>query len=41
MTTKEDEAMKKKEIKVIVQYTEGWKERFAKACVETAGKRKK
>lgn len=32
---------KNKQIKVVVEYTEGWKERFAKACVETAGKRKK
>lgn len=29
----------KKEIKVKVKYTEGWRERFTKACVETAGKR--
>ncbi len=31
----------KKQIKVVVEYTEGWKERFAKACAETAGKREK
>lgn len=29
----------KKEIKVKVKYTEGWRERFTKACVETARKR--
>lgn len=29
----------KKEIKVKVTYTEGWKERFTKACIEAARKR--
>lgn len=29
----------KKEIKVKVKYTEGWRERFTKACIETARKR--
>ena len=29
----------KKEIKVKVKYTEGWRERFTKACAETARKR--
>lgn len=29
----------KKEIKVIVEYTDGYKERFTAACVKVAGKR--
>ncbi len=29
----------KKEIKVKVIYTEGWRERFAEACVKVAKKR--
>lgn len=31
----------KKEIKVKVTYTHGWRERFTKACVETAEKRRR
>lgn len=30
----------KKEIKVKVKYTDGYKERFTKACVEVARKRR-
>lgn len=29
----------KKEIKVKITYTEGWQERFTKACIDTAKKR--
>ena len=31
--------MKKREIKVKITYTEGYKERFTKACIEVAKKR--
>ncbi len=33
--------MKKREIKVKITYTEGYKERFTKACIEVAKKRGK
>lgn len=33
--------MKKREIKIKVTYTEGYKERFTKACIEVAKKREK
>ncbi len=31
--------MKKREIKIKVTYTDGYKERFTKACIEVARKR--
>lgn len=32
---------KKQDIKVSIKYTEGYKERFTKACIEVAKKREK
>lgn len=32
---------KKQDIKVNIKYTEGYKERFTKACIEVAKKREK